>query len=101
MIVFEGSCTRCGGGFTWDNLTQQLWCLEAKNEDAFGHCRRGVQIDRHPFDQECDRCEEVDEGVEIGDEFGYEFAQQQQASGSSSSKREAEDDGRKRKKQKT
>jgi hypothetical protein len=100
MIVFAGTCTRCRGEFTWDSLTQQLWCLEAKNEDIFGQCRRGVQIDRHAFDQECDRCEDEDEGVEIGDDFGLDVGGGQS---SYSTKREGrdEDDGRKRKKQKT
>jgi hypothetical protein len=100
MLVFAGTCTRCEEAFTWDDLTQQLWCLEAKNADAFGECRRGVQVEQHSFDQECDRCAEEDEGVEVDDEFGGVV----EASGStsSSSKRgKEEDDSRTRKKQRT
>jgi hypothetical protein len=57
MVVFCGTCMRCGQAFTWDELSQQLWCLDAKNAGVFGACRRGIQVETHPFDQECDRCE--------------------------------------------
>lgn len=123
MIVFAGRCTRCEEAFTWDSLTQQLWCLEAKNEDAFGQCRRGVQVEQHAFDQECERCEEEDEGVEVGDDYfggAVEWAggastghyggggsaagggggSTATASGSSKREGKAEEEGRKRKKQK-
>ena len=110
MLVFAGTCTRCEGQFTWDDLTQELWCLEAKNEDIFGQCSRGVQVERHAFDQECDRCEDEDEGLGMDDDFGLVVggdgqvieANNSGSSGGSSSKRERDgDDGRKRKKQRT
>ncbi|KAG6036015.1 hypothetical protein E4U41_005849 [Claviceps citrina] len=63
LLVFSGSCTRCGDSHTWDDLTQQLACLESKNAGAFGECRRGIFVEEHDFDQECDRCIEEDEGV--------------------------------------
>jgi hypothetical protein len=53
------------GTFTWDDLSQRLSCLEAKNNGVFGQCRRGVYVEQHSFDQECDRCTaamEADEG---------------------------------------
>ncbi len=65
MITFVGTCSRCAGIFTWDDLTQQLSCLEAKNTGIFGQCRRGIQAEEHSFDQECDACvaeTEADEG---------------------------------------
>jgi hypothetical protein len=31
--------------------------------DAFGECRRGVSVEQHSFDQECDACADEDEGV--------------------------------------
>ncbi|ORY64281.1 uncharacterized protein BCR38DRAFT_304591, partial [Pseudomassariella vexata] len=69
IVVFAGSCTKCGHSFTWDDLTQHLACLDAKNSGVFGDCTRGVQVDQHHFDQECDACAEgEDEGVgDIGD----------------------------------
>lgn len=63
MLVFAGSCTRCGDAFTWSDLSQQLSCLEAKNKGTFGECNRGVAIEEHEFDQECDACASQDEGV--------------------------------------
>ncbi|KFA80426.1 hypothetical protein S40288_07046 [Stachybotrys chartarum IBT 40288] len=72
MVAFAGSCTRCKRSCTWDDLTQRLACLEAKNTDAFGSCRNGVFVEQHDFDQECDRCAEEDEGVgDVGDEEMY------------------------------
>ncbi|KAK7948441.1 uncharacterized protein PG986_009327 [Apiospora aurea] len=46
MVIFTGSCIKCGRYFTWTDLTQELPCLEAKNAG------------------ECDACaEDEDEGV--------------------------------------
>lgn len=56
LIMFAGSCTACAGEFHWEALTQQLPCLEAKNNGMFGECRNGVNMDEHSFDQECDSC---------------------------------------------
>ncbi|KAI0162970.1 hypothetical protein BJ166DRAFT_525006 [Pestalotiopsis sp. NC0098] len=56
LVLFSGSCTRCGGDFHWEDLSQQLPCLEAKNNGIFGECRNGVNMDQHAFDQECDAC---------------------------------------------
>ncbi|RKU39713.1 hypothetical protein DL546_000490 [Coniochaeta pulveracea] len=67
-VEFSGCCTRCGGFFTWDDLSQSLSCLEAKNVGYFGGCRRGAMIETHTFDQECPPCAELsnhDEGVEV------------------------------------
>jgi hypothetical protein len=73
MVVFAGTCTRCEESQTWDDLTQRLSCLEAKNQDSFGSCTAGVFIENHNFDQECDRCAEEDEGIgDVGDEHGLE-----------------------------
>jgi hypothetical protein len=64
MVVFSGTCTKCGETFTWSDLTQELFCLEAKNSGAFGDCENGVTMDEHSFDDECDACaDEEDEGV--------------------------------------
>ncbi|KAJ6440796.1 short-chain dehydrogenase/reductase family protein [Purpureocillium lavendulum] len=69
MVIFMGSCTRCGESQTWEDLTQHLSCLEAKNNGTFGECEAGVFAEQHDFDQECDRCAEEDEGVgDIDDE---------------------------------
>ncbi|KAM7189417.1 hypothetical protein V8F20_010147 [Naviculisporaceae sp. PSN 640] len=65
LMVFDGKCTCCGQEFTWDDLSQELSCLEAKNVGVFGECRRGVHKEEHRFDQECDEClarNEADEG---------------------------------------
>lgn len=93
MVVFAGSCTRCHKTLTWADLTQELWCLDAKNADTFGGCGRGVSVDRHSFDQECDQCAQEDEGVEV--DFPAETSK------ASRSKRSKDQDDRKRKKQKT
>ncbi|KAJ9143361.1 hypothetical protein NKR23_g6690 [Pleurostoma richardsiae] len=62
MMVFKGTCTRCGEFFEWKELSQELSCLEAKNNGVFGECRRGIAVEEHSFDQECDACAEDDEG---------------------------------------
>ena len=62
-IKFAGTCTTCGDSYTWEDLCQQLSCLEAKNNDSFGDCSTGINVEDHAFDQECDRCSNVDEGV--------------------------------------
>lgn len=69
MVVFSGTCTRCGDFFTWDELSQELSCLEAKNNGNFGECKRGIQMEEHSFDQDCDACAEeymADEGFVDG-----------------------------------
>lgn len=63
LLVFSGSCTRCGNSCTWEDLAQQLACLESKNAGSFGECERGVLVEQHDFDQECDACTEEDEGI--------------------------------------
>ncbi|CAJ2510867.1 Uu.00g064920.m01.CDS01 [Anthostomella pinea] len=62
LMVFSGTCTKCGGAQTWDDLTQELSCLEAKNAGAFGECDGGISVEEHSFDQECDTCADEDEG---------------------------------------
>ncbi|KAF7544467.1 hypothetical protein G7Z17_g9920 [Cylindrodendrum hubeiense] len=63
MVVFAGTCTRCGDAQTWTDLTQELSCLEAKNKGCFGECTRGILVEEHDFDQECQTCAEEDEGI--------------------------------------
>ncbi|KAG6006023.1 hypothetical protein E4U21_007449 [Claviceps maximensis] len=54
----------------WEDLSQQLACLESKNAGTFGQCKRGVFVEEHEFDQECDKCLEEDEGLgDIGEEI--------------------------------
>ncbi|KAH0444689.1 hypothetical protein CcaCcLH18_00347 [Colletotrichum camelliae] len=72
LVLFAGACTRCNQSLTWADLSQQLSCLEAKNADEFGGCRRGVDVETHAFDQECDACAGEDEGV-----AGMDFGEQQ------------------------
>lgn len=76
LVLFAGTCTRCGESLTWADLSQQLSCLEAKNADVFGGCRRGVDVETHAFDQECDSCAGEDEGV-AGMDFGEQQYHQQ------------------------
>ncbi|KAL0471204.1 hypothetical protein QR685DRAFT_278061 [Neurospora intermedia] len=64
-IVFSGICPHCTEHFVWEDLSQELSCLEAKNTGVFGQCAFGVQIEEHEFDQECEPCaaeNERDEG---------------------------------------
>ncbi|KAG6301020.1 hypothetical protein E4U09_006035 [Claviceps aff. purpurea] len=50
-----------------------LACLQSKNAGAFGQCQRGVFVEQHGFDQECDRCVEEDEGLgDVGQEIRSE-----------------------------
>ncbi|RDA82330.1 hypothetical protein CP532_3710, partial [Ophiocordyceps camponoti-leonardi (nom. inval.)] len=96
LVIFTGTCTRCGEEQTWEDLTQQLSCLEAKNNDAFGECERGVFTERHQFDQECDRCAEEDEG--LGD---VENEQSRLASATPKRPAQSDETEGERKKQKT
>lgn len=69
VILFGGTCTRCGEVQNWEDLAQQLSCLEAKNNGVFGECSVGIYAEQHEFDQECDRCTEEDEGIgDVGEE---------------------------------
>ncbi|TDZ41373.1 hypothetical protein CTRI78_v009694 [Colletotrichum trifolii] len=72
LVLFAGTCTICNESLTWADLSQELSCLAAKNADAFGSCRRGVDVETHSFDQECDACAGEDEGVG-GMDFGEEL----------------------------
>ncbi|KAG5990152.1 hypothetical protein E4U52_004891 [Claviceps spartinae] len=70
ILVFQGSCPRCGNSHTWDDLSQRLACLQSKNTGAFGQCQRGVFVEQHDFDQECDQCVEEDEGLgDVGEDI--------------------------------
>ncbi|KAM7205844.1 hypothetical protein V8F33_000674 [Rhypophila sp. PSN 637] len=65
LMTFSGTCTCCGEEFAWEDLAQELSCLEAKNTGVFGDCRRGIHKEEHRFDQECDECvarNGIDEG---------------------------------------
>ena len=116
LIVFIGTCTCCGGSCTWEDLSQELSCLEAKNAGAFGECQRGIQKEEHTFDQECDDCAaaaEADEGYgELEDEQeeardkGKQKAEYLEpldppGAKSSSDRRPVDEDGRRSKKQRT
>lgn len=98
MVVFAGTCTRCGDAQTWTELSQELSCLEAKNNGCFGECSRGILIEEHDFDQECQTCTEEDEGIGDVDELEAEdddiFAQ-------GTKRNAAEEEESDRKKQKT
>ncbi|TIC95972.1 hypothetical protein CH35J_008245 [Colletotrichum higginsianum] len=83
LVLFAGTCVRCNESLTWADLSQHLSCLEAKNADSFGGCRRGVDVETHPFDQECDACAGEDEGVAGMDFGGQQYQQYQQALASS------------------
>lgn len=98
-VVFAGTCTRCGESQTWRDLTQELSCLEAKNNCGFGQCSNGVYEERHDFDQECDRCAEEDEGIGDLDEALEEEEQVQNAASGKRAVRDAEEE-REAKKQK-
>lgn len=69
LVVFKGTCPHCCEQFTWEELAQQLSCLEAKNNGAFGLCKDGAVVDEKEHDQECDACAaelEADEGYDGG-----------------------------------
>lgn len=102
MIVFSGTCSQCGGTFIWEDLSQELSCLESKNMGVFGQCRRGVQTEEHSFDQECDPCLavlEADEGYG-GMEEEEEILVAAEGKGKKSNADRIED-GRQHKKQRT
>ncbi|KAK3396801.1 hypothetical protein B0T20DRAFT_508042 [Sordaria brevicollis] len=72
QILFSGTCPQCTEHFIWQDLSQELSCLEAKNTGVFGQCAFGVQTEEHRFDQECEPCaadNERDEGY-CADEDG-------------------------------
>ncbi|CAN8104400.1 unnamed protein product [Discula destructiva] len=56
MVIFSGYCVRCRMPYEVSELTQCVSCLEAKNNGAFGHCRRGVNYDQHDPGMECAPC---------------------------------------------
>ncbi|KAK3491189.1 uncharacterized protein B0T23DRAFT_383329 [Neurospora hispaniola] len=84
-IVFSGTCPHCTEHFVWEDLSQELSCLEAKNTGVFGQCAFGVQIEEHEFDQECEPCAAENERDE-----GY---------GAVAGKNHADDDGRQQQEQ--
>lgn len=75
LVVFKGTCPHCSDTFTWDELTQELSCLEAKNNGTFGLCKEGTLVDEKEHDQECDACAaelEADEGYAGGTDDALE-----------------------------
>ena len=90
LVVFAGACTRCGAAQTWDELSQELPCLEAKNSDRFGGCKAGVFAEEHAFDQECERCAEEEEG---GDCVGVEEEEEEEEEGLVDREGKGEDGG--------
>ena len=107
-IVFTGTCTKCAGTFTWDELSQELSCLDSKNTGTFGQCRIGVVQEMHSFDQECELCMaelQIDEGyagmeeqemLKFTDFSGFETTEKKE---NPHSKRRYEESGPKSKKQ--
>lgn len=87
LLIFSGSCTKCGESQTWDDLGQQLACLQAKNAGCFGQCETGIFAEQHAFDQECDRCTEEDEGIgDVGDD-AFNAPEKRSAEGDTTSHR--------------
>ncbi|KAJ9418325.1 hypothetical protein QL093DRAFT_2383147, partial [Fusarium oxysporum] len=93
MMIFRGHCTCCDQPQTWVDLTQELSCLEAKNNGWFGGCRRGILVEEHDFNQECPVCHEEDEGIGGLDESHIMPLQQTSQTQSSLGKRAAGDRG--------
>ena len=102
MVVFMGTCPRCSGEFTWEDLSQELSCLEAKNVGGFGACRRGANYEYHTFDQDCPSCTaelNEDEGVDLfephmADEATQGDAQSSQGQHSGGGKGSGKDKGK-------
>jgi hypothetical protein len=106
MVVFAGTCPACNTYFTWNELSQELSCLEAKNNGIFGDCRRGMTMEEHVFNQECDECAEEannDEGVAglEDDNMLTPATRSKSTSGGKASSSSKKDDSRKKKKQRT
>ncbi|KAK3345684.1 hypothetical protein B0H65DRAFT_443012 [Neurospora tetraspora] len=113
QIVFSGTCPQCTQHFIWQDLSQELSCLEAKNTGVFGQCAFGVQIEEHRFDQECEPCaadNERDEGYcadgmdelapgELTDPTKQPFTSTKLLAGKKHADGEQQEDGGKRKKQ--
>ncbi|KAH7259732.1 uncharacterized protein BKA55DRAFT_537419 [Fusarium redolens] len=93
MMIFRGHCTRCDQPQTWVDLTQELSCLDAKNNGWFGGCRRGILVEEHDFNQECSICHEEDEGIGGLDDSHVMPYQQTPQTQSSLGKRAAGDRG--------
>ncbi|KAK3990781.1 hypothetical protein QBC44DRAFT_368754 [Cladorrhinum sp. PSN332] len=113
-IVFCGTCTTCGKSYDWEEYSQELPCLEAKNSGLFGQCKHGIDRDEKPHDQECLGCEMangVDEGYDGGmeDEETLQFVGEvllkketsEKEKGYADSGDRDEDDARRKKKQRT
>jgi hypothetical protein len=94
LVVFKGTCPHCNDTFTWDELTQELSCLEAKNNGSFGMCKEGTLVDEKEHDQECDPCAaelEADEGYHGGTDDAIEALEFTSAGWGDSKKKEAAD----------
>lgn len=61
-IKFEGSCSHYGEKQIWEDLSQRLSYLKAKNNEHFGNYAHSIFVEPHAFDQECQRCIDEDEG---------------------------------------
>ncbi|KAK2069858.1 hypothetical protein P8C59_004403 [Phyllachora maydis] len=86
-MVFAGHCTACGQAYDWVELSVELSCLEAKNSGAFGNCECGIIVERHDYDQECEKCsplavpeadEEGDRPVQTGGKAGVGLASEKE-----------------------
>lgn len=71
MVHFEGPCLLCGKFQLWDELTQQLLCLEAKNNGQLGHCVTGVFLEAHTFEEYCPACADAEAGDGVVIEEGH------------------------------
>jgi hypothetical protein len=95
LVVFKGTCPHCCDTFTWEELTQELSCLEAKNNGTFGLCKEGALTDEKEHDQECDACAaelEADEGYDGGMDDVIEALEVAGAGGWGASKKDAADE---------
>jgi len=103
MIAFSGRCSQCTGSFTWDDVSQRLSCLEAKNAGVFGQCRHGIEVEQHSFDQECEKCTAA-----MDTDEGYGGIEEYEAIHAAAARRKSKntitdraEDGRKQKRQRT
>ncbi|KAK4228055.1 hypothetical protein QBC38DRAFT_362758 [Podospora fimiseda] len=106
-IVFCGTCTTCGKPSDWEEYSQELPCLEAKNNGIFGECKNGIDRDEKPHDQECLACEMangVDEGYDGGmeDEETLQFVDGKKNKGTYADSADGDqDESHRKKKQRT
>jgi len=95
LVVFKGTCPHCSKNFTWEELNQELSCLEAKNNGTFGMCNGGASVDEKDHDQECDACAAelyADEGYDGGMDDEIEVIEVASAGWDGSKKQTSDED---------